>query len=115
MPMNDVVVVAPNAALRHSIVFVLESGGFRVFPCALVETAFSSSQMELAACMVVDEEAIVDWRGARADFAGLAKPVILLVSSLSRAPDAPFATCLLKPFLGEPLLHAVQNVIGGIA
>jgi hypothetical protein len=113
--MNDVVVVAPNAALRHSIVFVLESGGFRVFPCALVETAFSSSQMGPAACMVVDEEAIADWRGARANFAGLGKPVILLVSSLSRAPDAPFATCLLKPFLGEPLLQAVQNAIGGTA
>jgi hypothetical protein len=113
--MNDVIVVAPNAALRHSIVFILESGGFRAFPCAAVDMALSSPPMEPAACMVVDEEAIADWRGAREHFAGFAKPVILLVSSLSRAPEAPFATCLLKPFLGEPLLEAVQNAIGGAA
>jgi FixJ family two-component response regulator len=111
--MNDIIVVAPNAALRHSIVFVLESGGLRVLPCATVETAFSSALMPLAACMVVDEEAIADWRGVAEHFAAFARPVILLVSSLSKVPDVPLVRCLLKPFLGQPLLEAVQAAIGG--
>jgi len=113
--MNDVVVVAPNAALRHSIVFVLESGGYRVTSFSRIEPALSSSQPGSVACMVVDEEAIADWRGAKEHFADVAKPVVLLVNSLSAAADLPFATCLLKPFLGEPLLRAVQSVIGEAA
>lgn len=107
----EIIVVAPDVAFRHSLVFVLESGGFAVLSYGSIETAFASPQVRDARCAVVDEEAIDSWQSARGLFEGFARPVVLLVSFLRAAPEAPPVRCLAKPFLGMPLLEAVQQAI----
>lgn len=113
MAAAGIIVVAPDAAFRHSLVFVLESGGFRALPHDSLEAAFTRQRAHDAQCAVVDEEAIDSWLFARRLFNGFAKPVILLASLPGVPPEAPFVTCLVKPFLGKPLLDAVQLAIDG--
>lgn len=113
MAAAEVIVVAPDEAFRHSLVFVLESGDFSVLPYGSLAAGFASHQVHDAQCAVVDEEAIDSWVSARLLFKSFARPVILLANPLRATPEAPFVTCLVKPFLGKPLLEAVQQAVTG--
>ena len=111
MATADVLVVAPDTAFRNSIAFALESGGFSVALHRHMHEGFMSPRARGAACAVVDDDAIDDWKLAREQFDSFAKPVIVLVSLFRSVPDFPVAMCLTKPFLGEPLIDAVSNLI----
>jgi len=113
MATAEVIVVAPDVAFRHSLIFVLESGGFRALSCDSLEAAFTSSQAHGVGCAVVDDEAIRSWQYAQKLFGSFACPVVLLVGHSRISPDVSFVRCLAKPFLGEPLLQAVQEVVAG--
>lgn len=113
MATAEILVVAPDAAFSRSIAFALESAGFRVSLHRFVDEAFLSPHALGAACAVVDDDAIDDWKSVRQQFERFAKPVILLVSLFRSAPDFPVAGYVTKPFLGEPLIDAVWNVIAG--
>ena len=93
MATADVLVVAPDTAFRNSIAFALESGGFSVALHRHMHEGFMSPRA----------------RGEQFD--SFAKPVIVLVSLFRSVPDFPVAMCLTKPFLGEPLIDAVSNLI----
>ena len=113
MATADVLVVAPDAVFRNSIAFALESGGFSVALCRHMNEGFMSPRARDAACAVVDDDAIDDWKLAREQFDRFAKPVIVLVGLFRSVPDLPVAMYLTKPFLGEPLIDAVSTLIAG--
>lgn len=113
MTIAEVIVVASDAAFRHSLVFVLESGGFRVLSDGALG-ALASPRSLGAGCAVIDEEAIPDRKQARQLFRTFARPVILLVERSRNSPSGA-VRYLTKPFLGEPLLQAVHEAIGGKA
>lgn len=111
--MVQVIVVTPDVTFRHSLTFVLESGGVGVLSYGALDPAFGSPQARDADCAVVDDEAIHDWQYAQALFASFRHPVILLTDQYRSPQEVPYARCLAKPFLGEPLLQAVQDAIVG--
>jgi hypothetical protein len=111
--MAQVIVVTPDVAFRHSLTFVLESGGVAVLSYDALGPAFGSPQAHHVGCAVVDDEAIHDWQDARELFTNFRRPVILLMDQYREPQEVPYARCLAKPFLGEPLLQAVQDAIVG--
>ncbi len=111
--MAQVIVVTPDAAFRHSLTFVLESGGVAVLAYGALDPAFGSPQARHAGCAVVDDEAVHDWRYAQELFRSFERPVVLLMDQYRAPRDVRYARCLAKPFLGEPLLQAVQAAIAG--
>lgn len=108
-----VLVAAPNEAFRRSVVFVLASERLKTDAHRYAASAFASTLAEYAACAVIDDEAVESWENAPAQFERFARPVILLVNLLGKAPDAPLLRQLVKPFLGEPLIKTVQDAIAG--
>jgi DNA-binding response OmpR family regulator len=113
MATTEILVVASDAALGRSIAFALESGGFKASVHRSMDEAILSPQAGHAACLVVDDDAIGDWNSAGEQFDRFARPVILLVDLFHSTPGFPLARCVRKPFLGEPLIDAVWDVIAG--
>ena len=111
--MAQVIVVTPDADFRHSLTFILESGGVGVLPFGALDPAFGSPQTRHVGCAVVDDEAVHDWQYAQELFLSFRRPVILLMDQYRPPPGVLYARCLAKPFLGEPLLQAVQDAITG--
>lgn len=109
-----ILIAAPDEAFRRSLVFALESDGFTVNAYAQAADAFASGQAHDAACAVVDDDAVSDWRLASRQFHRFGRPVILLVGFLEPMPVIPKARFIMKPFLGEPLIDAVRAAVAGI-
>jgi FixJ family two-component response regulator len=111
MTMAEVIIVASDAAFKRSLVFVLESGGFRVLQYTTLEASLASPQIHDVGCAVVDEEAI---RGYAQNLSiAFGCPVILLVDQPRPSPNAGAVKYLTKPYLGEPLLQAVHEAVTG--
>lgn len=111
-----VLVVAPDSDFRRSLEFALETEGFAVDLHARMGNAFASPRAHDAACAVVDDAAVEDWRIAGEEFRGFGKPVVLLVGRIRQAPDLSHIaalTTLTKPFLGSPLIEAVREATAG--
>jgi hypothetical protein len=111
--MAQIIVVTPDVSFMHSLTFVLESGGVGVLSYDALDPAFRSPQARHVGCAVVDDEAISDWQYAEDLFRSFRHPVILLMDQYCPPRDVPYARCLAKPFLGEPLLEAVHDAISG--
>lgn len=109
-----ILVAAPDAAFRRSLAFALESDGFTVNTYAQATDAFASRLARDAACAVIDDEAVDDWKLASRQFSQFGRPVILLVGSSRTPPVLPFTKFVVKPFLGEPLIEMVRNAMAGI-
>jgi FixJ family two-component response regulator len=110
---EKVLVAAPDTAFRRSLEFALESAGFGTSGHLRVTGAFASEEASQAACAVIDDHAIDNWKLAPDQFRQFAKPVILLTGRFHAAPALPLVTLVIKPFLGEPLIEAVRNAIAG--
>jgi hypothetical protein len=108
-----VLVAAPNAAFRRSVVFVLASEHLQTEAHRYATSAFASPGAHRAVCAVIDDEAVENWEDAPAQFERFARPVILLVNLFGKVPDAPLLRQLVKPFLGEPLIRTVRDAIAG--
>lgn len=108
-----VLVVAPDHGFRRSLEFALEAEGFAVDSYALLSTAVASPLAAVAACAVVDEDAIEDRASGREALGRLAKPVVLLVDRLPPFPDLARIRVLVKPLLGNALIETVQSSIAG--
>lgn len=108
-----VLVAAPNAAFRRSLVFVLASEHLLTDAHRYAAGAFASPAARRAVCAVIDDEAVESWKDASAQFEQFAKPIILLVDLVGKVPDAPLLRQLVKPFLGEPLIRTVRDAIAG--
>jgi len=106
-----VLLAAPDAAFRHSLVFALETDGFTVHAHGQAADAFKSHPARDAVCAVIDDDAVGEWALASRQFEQFGRPVILLVGSMRAVPVLPFARLVTKPFLGEPLIEAVRNAV----
>ena len=111
---ETILVAAPNAAFRRSLVFALESDGFTVSAHAEATEAFASPGARDAACAVIDDDAVADWILISRQFNHFGRPVILLVGFLQTVPVLPCTRFLMKPFLGEPLVKAVRDAVAGV-
>lgn len=111
VPSSIILLAAPDAAFRRSLVFALESDGFAVQAHGRAAEAFASAHARDAACAVIDDDAIGDWALASPQFEQFGRPVVLLVGFLRAVPSLPFAQVVTKPFLGEPLIKAVRHAI----
>ena len=109
-----ILVAASDEAFRRSLAFALESDGFKISAHAGAADAFASHLSRTAACAVVDEDAVSDWKWASRQFDQFGRPVIVLVGFLQRAPALPFARFVTKPFLGEPLVNAVREAVASV-
>ncbi len=75
-----ILVAAPDASFRHSLVFALESGDdYSVQAYRYLEDAFLSVYVHKAACAVIDDDAVSHWDEVQEQFSRFARPVILLV------------------------------------
>ena len=108
-----VLAVIPDRDFRHSVVFALGTEGFAVDSCGDLTEALASLHVDAAACIIVDDKAIDDWRTAADQFSLFAKPVILLISFLRPIPELSQVTFVTKPFLGAPLIEAVRHAVAG--
>ena len=108
-----VLVAAPNVAFRRSITFVLASERLETEAHSDATSAFASARAHCAVCAVIDDGAVENWEEAPEQFERFARPIILLVSLFGKVPDAPMLKQLVKPFLGEPLIKTVRDVIAG--
>lgn len=112
MARTDIILVAaPDAGFRRSLAFALESDDYRVYQYLYAADAFASPHAREAACAVIDDDAVNDWKQAQEQFERFAKPVILLMGR--PISDVPSIKPLTKPFLGEPLIEAVRSAIAG--
>ena len=112
-PSAIVLLAAPDAAFRHSLVFALESDGYAVDAHGRAADAFASDRARAAACAVIDDDAVGEWALASRLFERFGRPVILLAGPLRTVPAPPFARLVTKPFLGEPLIEAVRSAVAG--
>jgi len=113
MARSIVLVAAPDAAFRRSIVFVLASEGYETDAHLYATDALASIHADQAGCAVIDDEAVENWQETPALFEHFPRPVILLVSLSRTMPDVPLFKSLKKPFLGKPLINAVHQAIAG--
>lgn len=110
-PTQTILVVAPGAELRRSIVFALEANGFKVEAHPWLGPAAASAQASLATCLVVDENALIDQPTSSKALKEFAKPVVLLVDQLRAIPRLVKVTVLRKPLLGDRLIETVRGVL----
>lgn len=116
----NIAVIAPDAAFRHSLGFMLEVEGCQV---ALLESmAGLIEKIERLAgiangggigfdCFVVDEEALTGEGPGLADLRRHDRPVILLVARIRSIPGASEAVLVEKPMLGGVLVDAVRTAV----
>lgn len=115
MTRSDIILVAaPDAGFRRSLAFALDSAGFTVAAYVSAGDAFTSRLARDAACAVIDDDAVDDWKRASAQFGEFARPVILLVGFFRTVPVLPFARHVVKPLLGEPLIQAVRAAVASL-
>jgi hypothetical protein len=104
-------VVAPAAELRRSIVFALEANGFKVEAHPWLGPAAASAHLSVPACLVVDENALVDQPGGTKALKEFAQPVVLLVDRLRAIPRLARVKVLRKPMLGDQLIDTVRGAL----
>ncbi len=104
-----VLVVVPDAPIRQSILFVLETEGFAIVSLEqLPEPAASDPGFD---CAVVDEDAIRALPGWWKRLRGTGLPLVLLVDTLGDgAVDG--ARSVRKPLLGSALVEAIRTALG---
>jgi hypothetical protein len=105
-----ILVAAPGAELRQSIVFALEADGFDVVSHTSLVTAMASPEAPLAASMVVDENALDQTNGHQL-LEAFGRPIVLLVDKLRVVPRIAGIKVLMKPLLGRMLTETVKSTL----
>jgi DNA-binding response OmpR family regulator len=107
-----VLVAAPGAALRRSIVFALEADGFTAEAHASLAAALALPAATASICLIVDENALDGQSNRAATLKRLGIPVILLVDRIRKIPRVAGMKVLTKPLLGPSLLETVRALAG---
>jgi DNA-binding response OmpR family regulator len=104
---NNIVVIAPDLALRQSLTFSLEVEGFKVeaFGDWADDAVLPSSML----CMVIDDEVVRNGEKVRQDLRDVTPSVILLTDGLSPPTPGVPGHWLAKPFEGAELLRMVRS------
>jgi FixJ family two-component response regulator len=104
-----ILVAAPGAELRQSIVFALEADGFEVDAHASLAAAITAPGSSAALCFVVDENALNGHANGALALQKIGLPVILLVDRLRAIPRLARIKTLIKPLLGQRLIEMVRG------
>jgi len=110
-----VLVAAPGAELRRSIVFAIEADGYVAEAHATLAAALASPGASGSLCLIVDENALDGPSHRAATLKRLGIPVILLVDRIRKIPRVAGMKVLTKPFLGPSLLETVRSLAGDTA
>jgi hypothetical protein len=97
---GTILVAAPGAELRQSIVFALEADGFEVEAHDTLGSAIAAAAAARPICFVVDENALDGHRNGALALQKFGLPVILLVDRLRAIPRLGRIKTLIKPLLG---------------
>ncbi len=110
VPVASILVVAPDADLRQSLVFVLQASGFIVNTCTAWPPDDQLGQFD---AIILDEIAVP--RGSYADIhlAALHDRIILLAGRGGPVPNIPHACVVRKPLLDSLLLDLLQSLVTG--
>jgi hypothetical protein len=105
---SKIVVIAADAALRHSLTFALEVEGYQVE----AHEAWRDCRTSPVACLckIIDEEVVQNSSDARRYMLDATNAVILLADGLSPMLENSPARILLKPFEGSDLVHLVKSL-----
>ena len=108
VPVASLLVVAPDADLRQSLVFVLQASGFAVHSCT---TWPPDNPLEPFDAIILDEIAVP--RGSYADIrlAAFRDRIILLAGRGGQVPNIPHAWLVRKPLLDSLLLDLIQSLV----
>lgn len=112
---RTVLVAAPGAELRRSIVFALEADGYTAEPHDTLAAALAQPTAASALCLIVDENALDGHTHRAAALKRLGIPVILLVDRIRKIPRVGGMKVLAKPLLGPSLLETVRALAGDVA
>lgn len=108
----DILLVAADGALRHSIAFLLEAEGMVVRPCLSLAVAREAFRRTDRACVVVDADVLRDRSSLETAVSDMGSAIILIVEQgASLATSA--ITCIQKPLLGSALTQAVRQIVRG--
>jgi DNA-binding response OmpR family regulator len=108
-----VLVAAPGAELRRSIVFALEADGYVAEAHASLNAAMAAPSAANCVCFIVDENALDGQTRRAATLKRLGIPVILLVDRIRTIPRVAGMKVLTKPMLGQSLLETVRATAAG--
>jgi hypothetical protein len=106
---GTILVAAPGAELRQSIVFALEADGFEVDAHDTLGSAIAASGASRSICFVVDENALGGHANGAMALKKVGLPVILLVDRLRAIPRLSRMKTLTKPLLGQRLIEMVRG------
>jgi len=103
-----ILVVVPDAPIRQSILFVLETEGLAIVSLEqLPEPTSSDPGFD---CAVVDEDAIRSLPGGWSRLRGAGLPIVLLVDTLGDGAVGG-ARSVRKPLLGSALVEAIRAAL----
>ncbi|PSH70050.1 hypothetical protein CU102_02785 [Phyllobacterium brassicacearum] len=105
---GQILVVAPDRGLRRSLEFALEVEGFIVLPFEDVTAALASPRAAEGACIVIDEDALLDDPLATATVQRFKRPTVLLIDRSRPVAESLGMQVLRKPVLGNALIRAVR-------
>jgi len=108
---NDVLVIAPDAQLRRSITFLLETEGYEVTAYDRVPAA-GVAPKPVRACAIVDEAVLAEGGDIWDRLGRISDTLVMLVSRRVVPPDAFPVRLVEKPLLGQSLVEAVGRAIG---
>jgi hypothetical protein len=112
---RTVLVAAPGAELRRSIVFALEADGYTAESHDSLAAALAQPIASGALCAIVDENALDGHSPRAATLKRIGIPVILLVDRIRKIPRVGGMKVLTKPLLGPSLLETVRGLAADTA
>lgn len=107
-----ILIVAPDPGLLRSLEFALEVEGFVVRSYQHLATAIMAPHAGEVACVLIDEDAILEDPVALAACQRSSKPTLLLVDGSHPLPEMAGVRILQKPMLGNALIKAVRLAAG---
>ncbi len=107
-----VIVVAPDSVMRRSLEFALTAEGFLTVSLPTIGSALNSQHAGTAVCTIIDDNAVEDWSSADEMLGRFLVPIVLLLGERERPVTTPSVIAVSKPFLGEPLIAAVNAIVG---
>lgn len=106
-----VIVVAPDSVMRRSLEFALTAEGFLTASLPTIGSALNSQYAETAVCAIIDDNAIEDWSKLDDTLRRFPGPIVLLLGEGDRPVTLSSVIAVSKPFLGEPLIAAVNAIV----
>ena len=108
MAPRQLLIIASDPHLRHSLEFALEAEGYDVTSCGKINEADSP---ERYACVILDHRAVAAPTDDVLSFCKRASPIVLLTGVPLPWLSRLVFQVVQKPLLGEPLSRAVREAL----